>query len=264
MLMSYLKRLESQHTFKPDVTIHEDLSSFSFNEGHETLKSGESIHWLRSQTESKQTVLFLHGNSRNVTSFAAYYRLFRDLEVSFITFDYPGFGQSTGFPSEDGLYSSAQAIYDKLLSEGINQQNICIYGLSLGGAVAIELATKNRPESLIVEGTFTCTWDMAKTLPIAGKLQLYRLLKNRFNSISKISDIDCRLLIIHGTADEVTSITHGRNIFERAKEPKQFLAVEGARHGDVLNVGGERLRDAIGTFISSCPKKALSPEPVGS
>lgn len=199
--------------------------------------------------ESRGVLLWLHGNAGNVTH--RYQRLWRfmSLPADVFIFDYRGFGRSEGRPNEEGLYRDADAAWRYLTEERqIDRGRIVLYGVSLGAAPAIELATRVQPVGLITEAAFTSIPDMGRiALPIVPRF----LVRTQMNSLEKIPGINCPKLLIHGTSDEVIPFRMGPRLFEAAGEPKEFYEVPGAMHDDVDVVGGATYMGRIRTFLDT-------------
>ena len=151
------------------------------------------------------------------------------LEQSVLIFDYPGFGKSEGSPSEHGCYAAADAAYDWLTEkQGIAGGHIVLLGKSLGGGVAIDLASRRPHRALVLMMTFTSVPDVAQRkffwLPVRW------LMRNRFESLDKLEHCTRPVFVVHGTADRLVPFEHGEHLFAAAKGPKQFVALEGVRH----------------------------------
>jgi fermentation-respiration switch protein FrsA (DUF1100 family) len=196
-------------------------------------------------------VLFLHGNAGNVTDrYELIGALIRIPSRVFII-DYRGYGKSEGSPSEQGVYRDARAAWDFLTRRlGIAPNRIVIYGESLGGAAAIDLAAHESPGGLIVQSSFTSMPDMVSHLmPVYPRF----LLQTRMDSISKIAKIDCPKLFVHGTVDELVPFEMGQRLYSASPAPKEFHEVQGAGHNDVFETGGKAYLDRLRAFVSqSC------------
>jgi len=192
-----------------------------------TTSDGETITgWYVPESERQATVLFCHGNSGNISYLVHDIQLLHHAGFSVFIFDYRGFGRSTGTPDERGLYTDALAAWDYLAkTRAVPKPQIIVFGRSLGGAVAIELATRVDPVGLIVESTFTSMEDVAHHLYPLLPAGLF--LKDRYDSIDKIAQITCPKLFLHGTQDTLLPIDMGRQLYEAATEPKEFIETPG-------------------------------------
>lgn len=191
---------------------------------------GESLSaWYVPVADSKGTVIFFHGNAGNMGHRVHTLAHFHRLGVNVIIFDYRGFGESSGRPSENGTYADAEAVWKYVVeTRGESPGRVVLFGRSLGGAVAIELAARHRPAGLVVESTFTSLADVAKIhyrwLPIR------LLLRHRYASIEKIASIHCPKLFLHGADDQLIPIAIGRTLYGAAKEPKAFVETPGGHN----------------------------------
>ena len=194
---------------------------------------GAKIHgWFAAPEHPRAVVLYLHGNSGNVTNCKNHVNLFRDrLNASVLVFDYRGFGRSAGLPSETGVLEDARAARRWLAVRcGVPEQDIILVGHSLGGGVAVDLAAKDGTRGLVLWNTFTSLPDVAKRrVPL---LPAHLLMRNRLDSLAKIRDYRGPLLQTHGDADRVIPYVLGSQLFAAANEPKQFVPVSKGGHND--------------------------------
>lgn len=198
------------------------------------------------------TMLFCHGNAGNITHRLTNVAYLIQLGVNVFIFDYRGYGKSQGTPSEEGLYRDAVAAYEYLLSrKDIDHARIVFFGRSLGGAVAVELATQKPCHKLILESTFTSVKEMTKTM--FGNWPVHYLVKSQFNSLAKIGGIHVPILCIHGTQDTIVPFELGQRLFAAANEPKVFYEIEGADHNDTYDIGGREYFERLSRFIHSDP-----------
>lgn len=206
-------------------------------------KGGETIAAVYHPVEnSDYVILFSHGNAEDLGNLPYWIQTFNNLGYSFFGYDYPGYGLSTGSPTEDGVYDSIQASYDYLINTlHYKPEQIIVYGRSLGCAPSIKLASDNKVGKVILEAPFATAFTVithAKLLPF-----------DKFPNIKRINQINAPLLVIHGTKDNVIPFTHGKNVFDAAMQPKQFYAVENAGHNDIVVVGREFYWKTVDTFI---------------
>ncbi len=245
-------RLENRMIYFPTRDLEGTPSQvgLEFDDANIRTADGISIHgWWVPHDEAKLTVLFFHGNGGNISHRIHLLELLRDLGVSTLMVDYRGYGRSEGRPSEEGLYRDADAALKHLReARGIPLDRIVIFGKSLGGAVAIDLAARVETGGLIVESSFTSIKDMARrTVPI---LPVHLLVRTRFDSLAKMPSLRQPLLVIHGNRDEVVPFEMGRALYDAAEGTKDFLAVPGAGHNDLEYVGGEVYRERLRTFLA--------------
>ncbi|MDP8216203.1 MAG: alpha/beta hydrolase [Candidatus Kaelpia imicola] len=202
--------------------------------------------WFIPNDEAKFTVIFCHGNAGNISHRIEKIGLLHKLGLNIFIFDYRGYGKSQGSPCEPGLYKDAVAAYSYLVKERrISEDNIILYGESLGGAIAINLAHRVRVRALITEGTFTSIRDMAKiTYPFLP----YFIFSSSFNSISKIREVKCLKLIIHSIDDEIVPFYLGERLSDAAKSPKKFLKIRGFHNTAFLD-SEEQFVEGIKVFL---------------
>ncbi|MBW4489282.1 MAG: alpha/beta hydrolase [Trichocoleus desertorum ATA4-8-CV12] len=213
----------------------------------------EQLHgwWMPAAGLEQGVIFYLHGNGANVGATVSQSQRFHQLGLSVFVFDYRGYGRSQGsFPSEAQVYEDTQAAWNYLTQERqIPPKQIFLYGHSLGGAIAIDLAVK-QPEvaGLIVESTFT---SMRRMVDVRGGFGLFPtdlLLLQKFNSLEKVRSLQMPVLFIHGTLDLTVPAEMSRTLFQAAPEPKQLLWVEDAGHNDVAAIGEGRYLQAIQQF----------------
>jgi fermentation-respiration switch protein FrsA (DUF1100 family) len=196
-----------------------------------TAKDGTKLNgWYCPVEHPRAVVLFAHGNAGNVADRWPTFRLFTArLGVTIMGFDYRGYGRSEGKPSEEGLLADARAAR-KFLAEkaGVKESDIVLYGQSLGGAVMVDLATNDGARGLILQSTFTSLADVANyKFPLTPP---GNALQNRFDSLSKIGKYHGRLVIAHGTDDDLVPISQAKTLYAAANEPKVFVAAVEAGH----------------------------------
>ncbi|MEG5171910.1 alpha/beta fold hydrolase [Microcoleus sp. B3-D7] len=200
-------------------------------------------------------VLYLHGNASNVGANVEHAYRFHRLGLSVFVMDYRGYGKSQGdFPSESQVYEDAQLAWDYLVKQrGINPNQIYLYGHSLGGAIAIDLAVRH-PEAagLIVEGSFTSTRAMVNFQKgLFWMFPIDFLLTQRFDSLSKVDRLQMPVLFIHGTADNVVPVEMSKKLFDAAPEPKQLYIVPEGGHTNVAQIGGAEYLQILSQFLGS-------------
>lgn len=242
---------ERSNVYFPEnrVEIFPDSVGLSYKNVYFNTADGIEIHgwFIPSGKAHSDTMLFCHGNAGNMGDRVGLIKLLNDLDLNVFIFDYRGYGNSKGTPSEKGTYLDAEAAYEKALEmNGVDRNNIVLYGRSLGAAVAIELALKKDVKGVIIDGAFCSTGDMAKEmysfLPIKISLRI------RYDSISKIGKVKIPKLIIHSTDDEIVPFHHGKELFERAIEPKEFYRMRGD-HSDAVFVYEEEYKLRIARFL---------------
>lgn len=187
----------------------------------------------RPHPRSRRVLLFLHGNAGNISHRQASLVIFNRLGLEVLILDYRGYGRSEGRPSEAGIYRDARAAWDHLVEvRGVAPTDIVLFGRSLGGAVAAELASQVQPGALILESTFTSARDMARGLyPFLSWLIVGRF---DFDTVARLGTVSAPVLVVHSRDDEIIPITLGRKVYEAAREPKRFHELQGSHNGGFL------------------------------
>jgi fermentation-respiration switch protein FrsA (DUF1100 family) len=198
-------------------------------------------------------LLFFHGNAGNLSDRAGLtIELATRTRSEVFIVGYRGYGRSEGRPDEDGLYLDAHAAWRHLTEDGVKPGRIVIFGKSLGGAVAVDLAIREPAAGLIVESSFSSIPDMARVhYPFVPRF----MIRTRMDSLAKVPLVSCPKLFIHSHVDEVVPYRLGRRLFDAASEPKSFLEVVGAGHNETWIVGGDAYFDAIGEFVASAVQR---------
>ncbi len=198
-------------------------------------------------------LLICHGNAGNLSEFGRpdHYAGLRELGLNILAFDYRGYGESKGVPTETGLYADAQAAYRFLRErKGIPPERIVVFGHSLGSAIATDLVSRQPAAGLIVEGALTSVIERGQELyPF---IPVRWLAVSRYESMKKISGVTIPKLFLHARGDEVIPLAHGRRLFEAAPEPKTFVELNGG-HGDAFDLDSARYFGSIERFIANLP-----------
>jgi hypothetical protein len=244
--------------FKPPRAIRTTPEAFNLNYQEVWLPvstaSGQTSHihgwWIPASAAPEAKVwLYLHGNGSNVGDEVKRAFWFHQLGFSTLLIDYRGYGRSEGqFPTESSVYEDVEAAWNYLTQvKHIPAEQIFLYGHSLGGAIAIDLALRHpNLAGLVVEGSFTAMRSMVA--------HLYRqflifpvklLLHQRFDSLSKVRSLAMPILLIHGTADPVVPAHMSQALFTAATEPKKLLLVPEAGHHNVEELGSVQYLQAI-------------------
>ena len=210
----------------------------------------EQLHaWFVPADLARGTLLFCHGNAGNISHRLESIRLFHELGLSVLIFDYRGYGQSSGKPTETGTYRDAGAAWQYLVEQrGIPPQRIILFGRSLGASIAAELASRQAAAGVILESAFTSVPDVAaKFYPW---LPVRWMSRYQYNTLKKLADIHSPVLIVHSRDDEIIPYTHGENLFAAASEPKQFLQLRGG-HNDGFMVSGDGYVRELDVFLNA-------------
>ena len=191
------------------------------------------------------TVLFAHGNAEDLGHGTGHAERYAQLGVSVLSFEYPGYGLSSGKPTEPGTYAAADAAYRYLREQvGLESGAIIAHGRSLGGGVMVDLASRLPVGGLIIESSFVSVYRVVTCAPL--------LCVDQFKSLAKLSDVAAPALVIHGQRDEVIAPWHGRRLFQALPESRRSsLWVERAGRNDLAQVAGQSYWDALAAFTAS-------------
>lgn len=250
-LLIYFRYIEKRSLYFPmrGIETTPAVIGLSFEEISFKADDGITLNgWFIPDKEAKDTILFFHGNGGNISHRLEKIAILHNLGLNVFIFDYRGYGKSRGSPSEKGLYRDGEAAYGYLIKQrGIPPNNIILYGESLGGAVAIDLAKDNKVKALITEDLFSSMKDMVK---IIYPFLPHFILQSRFDSISKIKDIEVPKLIIHSVDDEIIPFRLGEKLFQQAAPPKEFLKMRGG-HNTAFIDSEEVYKSGIRSFLQS-------------
>lgn len=182
---------------------------------------------LRHESDDAPWVVFLHGNSANVSTPAnvTRYRQLHGLGVNVVAPEYPGFGDLGGKPSQDGASRAARDAWDWLRASGVPARRIAIYGWSLGSGVAADLASAVDERAVVLEGAFTGVDDRAREL--YPWLPVRLMIRNPFMSRDRIAHIDSPLLLLHARDDAIIPFGHGERLLQAARAPKRLVTLTG-------------------------------------
>jgi uncharacterized protein len=214
--------------------------------------------WHASPQPNAPVLLYLHGARWNVTGSSNRIMRMQELGFSVLAVDYRGFGKtSKETPSEAMAYEDARAAWDWLAAK-YPQRPRYIFGHSLGGAIAIDLAAQVADEAgTMVEGTFTSIPDVYRTLRW-GWVPLGWLISQRFDAQKKVGRIGSPLLVMHGSNDRTILPELGRKLFEAAANPKRFVLVEGGSHHNSNQMGQPEYRQALADLFGLRTQTALA------
>jgi fermentation-respiration switch protein FrsA (DUF1100 family) len=191
--------------------------------------------------EAAYTVLFSHGNAEDLGSVRPLLPVLRGLGFSVLAYDYRGYGLSEGQPSERSVYADIDAAHEYLTREvRVRPERIVLYGRSLGAGAAVDLAARRRVGGLILESPFLTAFRVMTRIPVFPF--------DEFRNLDKIGRVRCPVLVMHGEADEIVPLWHGRRLFDDALPPKTLVTVPGAHHNDFMWVAGDRYRQALRDF----------------
>jgi fermentation-respiration switch protein FrsA (DUF1100 family) len=230
------------------------------NEVTLTTADGLRLHaFYLPRPDSDRAVLMFHGNFGNATQRLPFAARLAELGVSVLVPDYRGYGYSEGTPTEAGLYRDADAAWGYLTGPlGYAPERVVVLGRSLGGAVAIELLTRQAAAGLVLVSTLRSARAMARSMglglvaPLAG---------NRLDSESRIARLELPLLLFHGEDDEIVPVDQGQTLYDLAGDPKTLHRIPGARHNDIVEVADDRFWIPLAAFLDEVAPPADRPDP---
>jgi len=207
----------------------------------------ELLSWYHTKNNNDyKTILFLHGNAGTLENRIHKINHFRDMNINFLLVAWRGFSGNKGKPTEENLYEDARSAVKWLESKGIKENNIIIYGESLGTGIATEIAQNKNFAGVILESPFTSMIEAAKNkypyLPVKF------LLKDKYESNKKIKNIQSPILIMHGKVDNIVPFYMGKKMYELANSPKYSYFSE---YDDHMMEYNEKLLNVLKKFIQS-------------
>lgn len=207
---------------------------------------GERIHaWRIRPAHPRARVLFLHGNEGNVADRLDSLQVLHSLGLDVLALDYPGYGRSTGTPTEEGCYRAARQGFEALRAEEPTLPLI-VWGRSMGGGVASSLIGEAGVSALILEATFTCMADVAQMrYPWLPARHLTRL---HFPTIERLAGIDIPVLVVHSREDEMLPFAHGEALALAAGPQATFVPITGS-HGRGYFTSGEAYLGPLRGFL---------------
>ncbi len=247
LLVRYIERHSIYFPMK-DVISNPASAGLAYEEVYFDTPDNKRLNgWYIANSKAKFTIIFCHGNAGNISHRLGKILIFYNLGLNIFIFDYRGYGKSEGTPSESGLYEDADAAYNYLTGKRrISKDSVILYGESIGGAVAIDLARNKDIGALITEETFTSIKDMSG---IAYPFLPYFIFSSRFDALSKIKNVGCPKLIIHSIDDEIVPFRLGEKLFDAARPPKKFLKLRGG-HNTAFLESEEQFKESIKSFLS--------------
>lgn len=246
----YIRYLESSSVFYPSDVVWPSPQEVSLEFEDVNIKAADGVElhgWFIDNPQADKVFLFFHGNARSIHELTDRIEFLYSCGLSVMIFDYRGYGMSKGKPSEAGVYADSLAFYNYLLKErSYSADKIIAYGLSLGGAIAIDLAYHHELSSIILEGTFSSVRDMGKYLyPWAPRF----LIKQRFDSFSKVRTFTLPVLMFHSRNDKTVPYKFAGKLFENiTSEFKRFVMLEGD-HPTAAIDEAQRCRKEIKLFV---------------
>ena len=244
--------MRDRFTFFPDQTStipENDIPDFAYERWIET-HDGETLQsylFLHDLNQKRPLIIYFHGNAGNL-----YYRFdnairLYQMEHDVLLVSYRGYAKSSGTPNEQGIYTDGASAIDYAIDNlGYIENEISIFGRSLGSAVAIHISQHISFKNLILITPLTSGKEMASAMGL-GFLKF--MVGNSYNSLEKINNINCRVLIIHGDRDEVVPYHMGERLFQAYNGDKHMVTIEGGRHNDLQEVDAELYWGEIDKFL---------------
>jgi fermentation-respiration switch protein FrsA (DUF1100 family) len=186
-------------------------------------------------------IAYFHGNGGNIAYRGDRLRHFVDERFGVLLLEYRGYGGNLGSPTEDGLFADARAGLDFLNSQGVGADRIVLYGESLGTGVAVRMASERPVALLLLESPYTSIAAVARWhYPF---LPVDLILKDRFDSLSRIGAVKAPILVLLGGRDTVIPTASGRELFAAAPEPKEIWVAPNGGHDDLASFGATAVAD---------------------
>jgi fermentation-respiration switch protein FrsA (DUF1100 family) len=208
---------------------------------------GVRLHaWFVRAPSRRRTVLLLHGNAGNISHRLDKLAILTDAGADVLLLDYRGYGASEGTPDEPGTYRDADAAYEWLLERGVPAGDVVLYGESLGGAIAVDLAARRPVGGVILESAPSSIIGVARHH--YGWLPVGLFLSARYDALERIPRLRAPILILHSGEDEIVPFAMAEELYEAAPEPKRLLRLRGG-HNDAFLVSAELYRAAIADFL---------------
>ena len=224
LLLIVMFFFQSSLLYHPSVDNHiKDLVAREPNEIEKvkitTRDKIDLVGWFYNRDlENFKTILFFHGNAGSLENRTYKLNHFKDLNLNFLIIAWRGFNGNSGKPNETGLYEDAESAIRWLKTKGVEDKNIILYGESLGTGVAVEVAQNKKFAGIILESPFTSMIDAGKFyypyLPVS------LLLKDKYETIKKLKNVNSPILVMHGKKDKIVPFHMGKEVFQKANEPK--------------------------------------------
>ena len=250
-LVAFVYVRQPKMLYFPTSEIEQTPAAIGLSFDEVNLKTADGLTiaaWHIPAPDARAVLLFCHGNAGNISHRLDSIRIFHDLGLSVLIFDYRGYGRSEGEPTEKGTYLDAEAAWNFLVKEkGIDPARMVIFGRSLGSAVAAELAMRRKAGALIIESGFTSIPDLGRKYYPYMPVSL--ITRFHYATIDKVSSLALPKLFIHSPEDEIIPYDQGMRLFEKAAEPKEFMKLRGD-HNEGYLLSGELYINGLQQFIS--------------
>ncbi len=253
VLIAYLVLVIFIYFYQRNLLYHPSENNYQndeikFNYDEIFIKVDDEIKlksWVIDKNFKKlKTLVLLHGNAGNLSNRIYKLNELNKLDINILLISWRGFSGNKGSPTEKNLYEDAEAAIRWLNKKQVENNQIILYGESLGSGVVLEIAKKNNFNSIILESPFTSIENSAKIY--YPYLPVKLLLKDRYDSINKIEKINTPILIMHGKKDDIIPFSMGEELFEKANEPKYSYFTSDDVHMMEFN---DQLINSIKNFI---------------
>ncbi len=253
--MSGFESVVNYMAFYPDKTYIPSVDDMPENVAEFTVSTEDNIKiylLFFPAKNSDKLLLYFHGNAGNIYNRIPDLERIRNSGINVAGVSYRGYGKSQGHASEKGIYSDGKAVYNFLTADlAYSPGNIAIMGRSIGTTAAVNTAQNKEIAGLILVSPLTDAADQARS---SGLGIFSWLAGNSFNNVSKLKNIDVPLLVIHGTNDRIISFNMGREIYNKYKGDKTFVAIEGGGHNDLQSTYADQYWDVIFRFLNKVYK----------
>ena len=239
VLVLYVKVFEHRLVYFPEAGLVRTPQS-DYEDLYFETDDGVRLHGWWFVMESPDVLIVSHGNGGNIGYRVEMGEFLREeLRVNIFLYDYRGYGQSEGSPSEEGTYSDIQAAYQTARARGFLPESIYLMGQSLGTGVSVDLASRETIGGMILEAPFT---SAGATLRHHFRIPIDWLIQTSYDSLAKIERINAPLAVVHARGDPVVPYALGNALFEAAPEPKRLFTLDAALHeGAIMGLGVQRI-----------------------
>jgi len=248
---AYLYFFQEQFVYRPSARIEVTPASVGMYHEEVALVASDGVRltgWYLPLADARGTVLFCHGNAGNISHLLAVAEDAHRLGLGILLFDYRGYGQSEGTPSEEGTHRDAEAAWNYLVQEaGLAPDQIAIIGRSLGGPIAARLARDKKPAALFLEETFTSVPELGRELYPIFPVDL--LARYEYPTLEYLKQVQCPVLISHSRGDMFIVFAHGQRLYEAASYPKAFTKLRGG-HSSAFSEDAATYEAGVEAFLT--------------
>ncbi len=246
LLKIFVLLVQNKLVFIPAKTLHSRPSEETYQNLYIDTKDGETLNaWYFPADPNLPTVLFAHGNAGNLGNRAEFLTLAREKGIPILAFDYRGYGESTGAPTEDGIYTDTLSVFKYLKKE--KNKDVVLWGRSIGAAACIEIIDQIDPEGIILESCFTTKEELVKSNPVLSFLTIFSSLK--LQPVKETGKINCPAFVMHGDKDKIVPFEQGKKIYESIPGEKSFYRIKGAGHNNTYIVNPGVYFDKVKEFL---------------